>query len=97
MENMTRIMILLAKATIMFLPVSLMTSYFSTELQGVKGVYTKVEYWISFAVIFSLTSLSLLIIGFPNDKSKSKSSHWSLVKTFFDSWWQTITQRKRSK
>ncbi|KAJ5975821.1 hypothetical protein N7481_009528 [Penicillium waksmanii] len=36
-EKLTRITILLAKATIMFLPVSLMTAYFSTELKGVKG------------------------------------------------------------
>ncbi|PIG83512.1 ankyrin repeat-containing protein [Aspergillus arachidicola] len=37
-EKLTRITILLAKVTILFLPVSLMTAYFSTELKNVKGV-----------------------------------------------------------
>ncbi|KAJ5549581.1 hypothetical protein N7513_006815 [Penicillium frequentans] len=43
-EKLTRITILLAKATMLFLPVSLMTAYFSTELQGVKGA---IQRWIT--------------------------------------------------
>ena len=53
-EKLTRITILLAKVTILFLPVSLMTGYFSTELAQVKGVYTVNEYWVSFGVIMFL-------------------------------------------
>ncbi|KAJ5771244.1 uncharacterized protein N7511_003295 [Penicillium nucicola] len=60
-EKLTRITILLAKATILFLPVSLMSAYFSTELVGVKGGYTKTEYWASFAVIFVVSILLLTV------------------------------------
>ncbi|KAF7718302.1 Uncharacterized protein PECH_001110 [Penicillium ucsense] len=82
-EKLTRITILLAKATMLFLPVSLMTAYFSTELQGVKGYYSQAQYWVSFAVIFLLTVLILTIFGFASDTVEGKTIYRSLVKTFF--------------
>ncbi|KAJ5588563.1 hypothetical protein N7537_011241 [Penicillium hordei] len=66
-EKLTRITILLAKATILFLPVSLMSAYFSTELIGVKNGYTKAQYWVSFAVIFVTTILLLTVFGYASD------------------------------
>ncbi|OQD85655.1 hypothetical protein PENANT_c009G07250 [Penicillium antarcticum] len=66
-EKLTRITILLAKATILFLPVSLMSAYFSTELVGVKGGYTKTDYWASFAVIFLVSILLLTVFGYASD------------------------------
>ncbi|KAJ5707680.1 hypothetical protein N7488_007481 [Penicillium malachiteum] len=82
-EKLTRITILLAKATMLFLPVSLMTAYFSTELQGVKGGYTKIDYWASFAVIFFLTLVLLAMFGLASDTVEGKTIYRSLVKTFF--------------
>ncbi|KAJ5147270.1 uncharacterized protein N7443_001137 [Penicillium atrosanguineum] len=84
-EKLTRITILLAKATILFLPVSLMTAYFSTELQGVKGGYTKVDYWTSFAVIFVVSIVLLMLFGKASDTVEGKTIYRSLVKTFFRS------------
>ncbi|KAJ5677029.1 uncharacterized protein N7477_002662 [Penicillium maclennaniae] len=84
-EKLTRITILLAKATILFLPVSLMTAYFSTELQGVKGGYTKVDYWTSFAVIFVVSIVLLMLFGVASDTVEGKTIYQSLVKTFFRS------------
>ncbi|CAI7624853.1 unnamed protein product [Penicillium palitans] len=66
-EKLTRITILLAKATILFLPVSLMSAYFSTELIGVKNGYTKTQYWVSFAVIFVTSILLLTVFGYASD------------------------------
>ena len=61
---MTRITILLAKATILFLPVSLMTGYFSTQITDLQNVYTAKTYWVSFAVIFALSFLFLFVFGY---------------------------------
>lgn len=61
-ERLTRITILLAKVTILFLPVSLMTAYFSTQLED-NTTFTIQTYWISFAVIFALSWLGLWVFG----------------------------------
>ncbi|KAJ5538869.1 hypothetical protein N7494_008348 [Penicillium frequentans] len=96
-EKLTRITILLAKATMLFLPVSLMTAYFSTELQGVKGGYTKVDYWVSFAVIFFLTLILLTVFGFASDTVEGKTIYRSLVKSFFRSSRQRISKPRRKQ
>ncbi|KAL2828493.1 hypothetical protein BDW59DRAFT_143197 [Aspergillus cavernicola] len=82
-EKLTRITILLAKVTILFLPVSLMTAYFSTELEGVKGVYNQVEYWVSFAVITVLSVVLLALFGFVSDTVEGKTVYRSMFRTFF--------------
>lgn len=78
---MTRITILLAKATILFLPVSLMTAYFSTDL--VNDHYTVTEYWVAFAVILVVSILMLMIFGMASDTVEGKTIYRSLVRTFF--------------
>lgn len=59
-EKLTRITILLAKVTILFLPVSLLTAYFST---AVSTNFTITSYWISFAVILTVSFFILFIFG----------------------------------
>ncbi|KAL4989283.1 hypothetical protein BDW68DRAFT_156950 [Aspergillus falconensis] len=82
-EKLTRITILLAKVTILFLPVSLMTGYFSTELAGVKGVYTQVQYWVAFAVIMVLSIALLVLFGWISDTVEGKPIYRSMFRTFF--------------
>jgi Mg2+ and Co2+ transporter CorA len=82
-EKLTRITILLAKVTILFLPVSLMTGYFSTELAGVKGVYTQVQYWVAFAVIIVLSIVLLALFGWISDTVEGKPIYRSMFRTFF--------------
>ncbi|KAL2865447.1 uncharacterized protein BJX67DRAFT_382932 [Aspergillus lucknowensis] len=82
-EKLTRITILLAKVTILFLPVSLMTGYFSTELEGVKGVYTQVEYWVSFTVITVLSIVLLALFGYISDTVEGKTIYRSMFRTYF--------------
>ena len=62
-EKLTRITILLAKVTILFMPVSLMTGYFSTQISELEGVYTATTYWVCFAVIVTLSFLFLVVFG----------------------------------
>ncbi|KAJ5577039.1 hypothetical protein N7535_003965 [Penicillium sp. DV-2018c] len=93
-EKLTRITILLAKATILFLPVSLMSAYFSTELIGVKNGYTKTDYWVSFAVIFVLSVLLLTVFGYASDTVEGKTIYRSMVRTFFRESRQKISRRR---
>lgn len=79
-EKLTRITILLAKATILFLPVSLMTGYFSTELKGVKGGYTKVDYWASFGVIMFVSIVALALFGYLSDTLEGRTIYQSMEK-----------------
>ncbi|KAK0856884.1 hypothetical protein LTR87_017894, partial [Friedmanniomyces endolithicus] len=49
MEKVSKVALLITKATLLFLPVSLMSAYFGLSLGG--GGYTVVEYWVCFAVV----------------------------------------------
>ncbi|KAJ5179270.1 hypothetical protein N7492_002480 [Penicillium capsulatum] len=96
-EKLTRITILLAKATILFLPVSLMTGYFSTELIGVKNGYTTVQYWASFGVIMFVSILVLTVFGYASDTVEGKTIYRSLVRSVFRSSRQRISQQRRTR
>ncbi|BAE64065.1 unnamed protein product [Aspergillus oryzae RIB40] len=93
-EKLTRITILLAKVTILFLPVSLMTAYFSTELKNVKGVYTINQYWVSFGVIMFLSIVLLTLFGYLSDTVEGKTIYQSLSRTFVRSSKHKISNRK---
>ncbi|KAB8255613.1 ADP-ribosylation factor [Aspergillus pseudonomiae] len=93
-EKLTRITILLAKVTILFLPVSLMTGYFSTELKNVKGVYTINQYWVSFGVIMFLSIVLLTLFGYLSDTVEGKTIYQSLSRSFVRSSKHKISNRK---
>lgn len=61
MDRMSRVTLLITKATVLFLPASLMSSYFGLSLEGVH--YTVREYWTSFAVILLLSWIALFVFG----------------------------------
>ncbi|GAB7348616.1 hypothetical protein MBLNU459_g6993t1 [Dothideomycetes sp. NU459] len=58
-ERLTRVALLISKATILFLPVSFMTAYFSVDT-GI--TYTIRTYWVSFSVV--LFSSWIVLFGF---------------------------------
>lgn len=60
-ERLTRVSLLITKATILFLPVSLMTAYFSTDLATAQ--YSVSTYWITFTVVFVLSFFVLVGFG----------------------------------
>lgn len=60
-ERLTRVSLLITKATILFLPVSFMSAYFSTDLSNQQ--YTVQQYWIAFAGVFTLSWVALLGFG----------------------------------
>lgn len=83
MEKLTRITILLAKVTILFLPVSLLTAYFSTQVPDLQPTFTARSYWISFAVITGLSITLLTIFGYASDTIEGRTIYRSLSRTFF--------------
>ena len=83
-ERLTRITILLAKVTILFMPVSLMTAYFSVEIDDLQGMYTAATYWVSFAVIMALSFIFLLVFGYISGTVEGKPIYRSFTQIFVD-------------
>jgi hypothetical protein len=82
-EKLTRTTILLAKATILFLPVSLMTGYFSVQLDEINKLYSLRTYWVCFLVVGILTIFLLASFNIASDKVKGKIIYKSLTRTLF--------------
>lgn len=82
-EKLTRITILLAKATILFLPVSLMTAYFSTQIKGISS-YTQLNYWVSFGVILFVSIVVLSLFGAVSGTLEGKTAYQSIRKFIYD-------------
>ncbi len=97
MEKLTRITILLAKATIMFLPVSLMTGYFSVQIVDLTGVYSAKTYWLCFLVIIVLTFGFLVTFGVASDTVEGRTVYKSLARTFLDSSKAAIGRKRKQK
>lgn len=57
-----------------------MTAYFSTELKGVKGGYTKADYWVSFGVILFVSIVALALFGVVSGTAEGKTIYLSLNK-----------------
>ena len=80
-EKLTRTTILLAKATILFLPVSLMTGYFSIQLKEIEEKYNLTTYWICFLVVAVLSVLFLVVFGGITHTLEGKTVYRSVTRT----------------
>ncbi|KAL2043302.1 hypothetical protein N7G274_003608 [Stereocaulon virgatum] len=96
-ERLTRITILLAKVTILFMPVSLMTGYFSTQIQDLQGIYTAKTYWVCFAVIMALSFIFLVAFGVLSGTLEGKPIYRSLTETVLDAGNLRWKERKGKK
>ena len=83
-EKLTRTTILLAKVTILFLPVSLVTAYFSMTFPAIEHIYTLRTYWLTFLVVAIVTVLFLLLFGAFSERVKGRVIYKSLSRTFLD-------------
>ena len=54
---------MLAKLTVFFLPISVMTSYFSVQIEDLYVYWTGQMYWYAFAVIASVSFVSLFFFS----------------------------------
>ncbi|EXJ56745.1 hypothetical protein A1O7_07089 [Cladophialophora yegresii CBS 114405] len=80
-EKLTRTTILLAKATILFLPVSLMTAYFSIQLKEIDDKYSLKTYWFCFLVVMILSILFLVVFGGITHTLEGKTVYRSVTRT----------------
>jgi hypothetical protein len=87
-ERLTRITLLLAKVTMLFMPVSLMTAYFSSQLKDVE--FTVKSYWTWFAVILSASILGLSVFSILSGSNEGKmdlKSYGARIKEFSTKFW----------
>jgi hypothetical protein len=61
--RLTRSATLLAKLSVLFLPVSLLTGYFSIQVADLEGVYTVKDYWYAFAVLMCISFMFLFFFA----------------------------------
>ncbi|KAI0165538.1 hypothetical protein GGR57DRAFT_125474 [Xylariaceae sp. FL1272] len=79
--RLTRSATLLAKLSVFFLPISFVTSYFSIQIEDLYSYWTGKDYWYSFAVIASVSFVSLFffsrLLMFASDTLDEWASHIS--------------------
>ena len=83
-EKLTRITILLAKATLLFLPISLVTSYFSMQFPVIEQSYSLKTFWLTFLVVAVLTLALLLVFGITSERYSGKVVFRSLTRSVLD-------------
>lgn len=81
-EKLTRVTVLLAKVTILFLPISLTTAYFSMQFKQIDDLYSLKTYWLAFLVVGLLTIILLFAFGVLSDRYEGKIVFMSLTKIF---------------
>ncbi|KAI1265645.1 hypothetical protein F5Y18DRAFT_42029 [Xylariaceae sp. FL1019] len=79
--RLTRSATLLAKLSVFFLPITFVTSYFSIQIEDLYIYWTGKDYWYSFAVIASVSFVSLFffsrLLMFASDTLDEWASHIS--------------------
>lgn len=83
-ERLTRTTILLAKATILFLPISLMTAYFSIQVGDIGKKYSLKTYWLTFLVVSVLSIAFLGAFGFYTHTVEGKTIYRSVTRMILD-------------
>lgn len=93
-ERLTRSATLLAKLSVFFLPISFMTSYFSVQIPDLVDGYTAWTYWGAFAVIASVSFLSLFFFSKVLMFLSERLDHWADGATRWTSERAGLRQRK---
>ncbi|KAG8625930.1 hypothetical protein KVT40_006331 [Elsinoe batatas] len=85
-ERLTRVSLFIAKATMLLLPISLLTAYFGTNIENQS--FTLTSYWASFAGIFVVSYIALIGFGIASGTMES----WSILSPV-----RRMVQRARHK
>lgn len=78
-ERLTRVAILLTKFAFLFVPLTLITGYFSMQLKDLEGVYKQRDFWGASGVFVFITILVLYTIGKTTDTMEG-ARMWEGVK-----------------
>lgn len=93
-EKLTRTTILLTKATILFLPVSLMTGYFSVQLTEIEELYNLKTYWVCFLVVVVTSIIGLVTFSVATDRVGGRTTYKSLTRTSWERMQRGKTRRR---
>ncbi|KZF26495.1 hypothetical protein L228DRAFT_279684 [Xylona heveae TC161] len=94
-ERLTRITILLSKVAMLFMPVSLMTAYFSVQIPDLQSEYTATTYWASFSVIMALSVLSLVVFGMLSGTVEGKTIYKPFSQSIAEVYRRTFRPKKK--
>ncbi|ORY13687.1 hypothetical protein BCR34DRAFT_480677 [Clohesyomyces aquaticus] len=92
-ERLTRVTLLLAKITIVFMPVTLMTGYFSIQFSGVE--FTVKSYWWAFIGILVLSLVSVFVFSFFSGTMEGKIVYRPWSRMAYDISKRWLLHRKR--
>jgi len=105
-EGLTRITILLAKLTILFVPITFVASYFNLNLRPSSAdpnspepgpiVYTVQQFWVASAVIFAGSVLGLVLFGQLSGTQEGKPIYESFSRVTYRTW-RRIFQRRMDR
>lgn len=95
-ERLTRVTLLLAKVTIVFMPVTLMTGYFSIQFANME--FTVKSYWWAFAVVLAVSFVLLFLFSAASGTFEGKiiKKSWSRIAYDVSRRW-LMHRRKRGK
>lgn len=95
-ERLTWVTLLLAKITILFTPVTLMTGYFSIQFKDTE--FEVVNYWWAFGIVFGASLLLLVAFSFFSGTFEGKiiTRSWSRIAYDFSCRW-LAHRKKRGK
>jgi Mg2+ and Co2+ transporter CorA len=95
-ELLTRVTIWFAGVTFVFLPLTLVTGYFSMQLNDTNGKYSLRTFWGTSGVAVALTLAVLYTVG-KSTGTMRLSSVWRSIKKVWFSWLQKKRAHKRKK
>lgn len=82
-ERLTRVAIFLTKFTFLFLPLSLITGYFSMQLTDLEGRYNSKHFWGASGVFVAVMIIILYVVGRGTDTMETGMMWSSIKKVFF--------------
>ncbi|KAI5795126.1 hypothetical protein EDC01DRAFT_654181 [Geopyxis carbonaria] len=95
-EVLTRVTIWLAAFTVLFLPLTLVTGYFSMQLRDLQNVYTQTTFWGSAGVSIAVTLLVLYTVG-KSTRTVQVGDVIAAVRKVWFGWTERKKLRKRKK
>ena len=95
-ERLTRNIVAISKIAAFFLPLSLMTGYFSTSIHGLQNTYSVKTYWLTFLVVVILTALALFSFEFIADHVQGRTDFRSLTRIAMEQSMSRRTPRRNT-
>lgn len=92
-ERLTRVAIFLTKFTFLFLPLTLITGYFSMQLNNTNGKYGEKDFWGASGVFVGIMILILYTVGRSTDTLES-GVMWKSIK---EVWFGCFGRKKHMK